>query len=106
MFELSASDIIHWNLVLSGLLFAIGLAGFFAKSNAIAAFMCVELMLNAANLALATFGFMLGNTTGAIIVLFVITLAAAEAGIGLAIFIALSRRSKSIEFGDAASMRG
>jgi NADH-quinone oxidoreductase subunit K len=104
--NLEPIDLIHWNLVLSGLLFAIGLAGFFAKSNAIAAFMCVELMLNAANLALATFGYMLGSATGAIIVLFVITLAAAEAGVGLAIFIAMSRRRKSVEFEDAASMRG
>jgi NADH-quinone oxidoreductase subunit K len=101
-----SETIVNWNLLLSALLFVIGLIGFFAKSNAIAAFMCVELMLNAANVAIATFGFMLGGPTGQILVLFVITLAAAEAGIGLAIFIAMSRQRKSIEMADVATLRG
>jgi len=97
--------IVNANLLLAGLLFLIGLVGFFVKSNAISMLMCVELMLNAANLALATFGYMLGTTTGAILIAFVITLAAAEAGVGLAIFIALSRNRHTLAVGDFTELR-
>lgn len=79
------------NLILSILLFTIGILGVMWKRNAISLFMSVELMLNAANLAFVTFAFQHGILAGGILVLFIMTVAAAEAGVGLAIFIALYR---------------
>lgn len=88
---------VQGNLFLAAALFCIGIIGFFLKQNAISLFMCIELMINAANLVFATFALMHGHLTGAIAVLFVITVAAAEAGVGLAIFIAMSRTQEGID---------
>lgn len=79
------------NLILSLFLFTVGILGVMWKRNAISLFMSVELMLNAANLAFVTFAFQHGIIDGGILVLFIMTVAAAEAGVGLAIFIALFR---------------
>jgi NADH-quinone oxidoreductase subunit K len=78
-------------LVLSGVLFALGAAGVLLRRGAISILMCVELMLNAANLAFITFSRLRGGPEAQIYVFFVMTLAAAEAAAGLAIVIALFR---------------
>jgi NADH-quinone oxidoreductase subunit K len=94
------------NLALAAAIFAIGLLGVLWKRNAIAVFMCVELMLNAANLAFATFARATGLIDGGILLLFVMTVAAAEAGVGLAIFIGLFRTRRSIEVDEITALNG
>ncbi len=83
-------------LALSAVLFIIGAAGVLARRNAIIVFMSLELMLNSVNLTLIAFSVQLGNATGQMLVFFVMTVAAAEAAVGLAIVIALFRRKKSV----------
>ena len=84
-------------LALSAILFTIGTAGVLMRRNAIVIFMCVELMLNSVNLTLIAFSQFLGNQNGQILVFFVMTVAAAEAAVGLAIVIALFRNKEVIE---------
>ena len=83
-------------LVLSGILFAIGAAGVFLRRNLITILLSIEIMLNAVNLTFVAFGRALGSAEGQIIVFFVITVAAAEAAVGLAIIIALFRHHESL----------
>ncbi len=83
-------------LILSAILFIIGAAGVLARRNAIIVFMSIELMLNSANLSLVAFSMYLGNTTGQMLVFIVMTVAAAEAAVGLAIVIALFRQKKTV----------
>lgn len=94
------------NMVLSILLFTIGILGVMWKRNAISLFMSVELMLNAANLAFVSFAFQMGLLTGGILVLFIMTVAAAEAGVGLAIFIALFRARHHIRVDEHDMLHG
>jgi len=82
---------IEYYLVLSAFMFITGVAGVLTRRNAIVVFMSVELMLNSANLTLVTFSSYLGNPIGQLFVFFVMTVAAAEAAVGLAIIIALFR---------------
>ena len=84
-------------LALSAILFTIGTAGVLMRRNAIVIFMCVELMLNSVNLTLIAFSQFLGNQNGQILVFFVMTVAAAEAAVGLAIVIAMFRNKEVIE---------
>ena len=86
-------------IVLSAILFTIGTIGFMVRRNAIVAFMCVELMLNAANLSLVAFSRMHGALDGQIAAFFVMVVAAAEVVIGLAIIITIfrTRRSASVD---------
>ena len=86
-------------LVLSALLFGIGAVGFLVRRNAIVVFMCVELMLNASNLALVTFSRVNGNLDGQVAAFFVMVVAAAEVVVGLAIIMSIfrSRRSASVD---------
>lgn len=86
-------------LVLSALLFGIGAVGVLTRRNAIVVFMCVELMLNATNLALVTFSRMHGNLQGMVMAFFVMVVAAAEVVVGLAIIMSIfrSRRSDSVD---------
>lgn len=84
-------------LVLSALLFAIGTAGVFLRRNLITVLLSIEVMLNAANLSLVAFGRELGTVDGQVIVFFVITVAAAEAAVGLALVIALFRLRESLD---------
>jgi NADH-quinone oxidoreductase subunit K len=81
----------NWYVVLAAILFAIGLAGVVSKRNALVVFMCVELMLNAANLTFLAFARQTGNIGGHAIAFFVMAVAAAEAAVGLAIVIAVFR---------------
>ena len=84
-------------LVVGTLLFAIGLAGALLKRNALSIFLSIELMMNAVNLLFLTYARMRGDATGQMVVFFVIAVAAAEASIGLAIFVALFRTRQSID---------
>jgi NADH-quinone oxidoreductase subunit K len=83
-------------LVLSAVLFAIGAAGVFVRKNLITILLSIEIMLNAVNLTFVAFGRALGAADGQIIVFFVMTVAAAEAAVGLAIVIALFRHRQSL----------
>ena len=86
-------------LVLSALLFSIGAIGVVLRRNAIVVFMCVELMLNAANLAFVTFARLLGNLDGPVVAFFTMVVAACEVVVGLAIIVTIfrSRRSASVD---------
>jgi NADH-quinone oxidoreductase subunit K len=83
-------------LILSAILFSIGVVGFLVRRNTIVIFMSVELMLNAANLAFLAFSRFLNSMDGQIIVIFVIAVAAAEAAVGLAIIMAMYRTKKIV----------
>jgi NADH-quinone oxidoreductase subunit K len=87
-------------LLLSAITFVIGVVGVLARRNAIIVFMSVELMLNSVNLSLVAFSAFLGDVTGQILVFFVMTVAAAEAAIGLAIIIALFRNKQTVNLED------
>jgi len=84
-------------LVLSAILFAIGTAGVFVRCNLITILLSIEIMLNAVNLTFVAFGRAFGAPEGQIIVFFVMTVAAAEAAVGLAIVIGLFRHRESID---------
>ena len=92
-------------LALSVILFVLGAAGFVLRRNIITIFMCIELMLNAVNLAFIGFSRQLGNLDGQIFVFFVIVVAASEAAVGLAIIIALYRNRNSLNIDDLDSMK-
>ena len=83
-------------LVLSGILFAIGTAGVFLRRNLITILLSIEIMLNAVNLTFVAVGRYLGTVDGQIIVFFVMTVAAAEAAVGLALVIALFRHRETL----------
>jgi NADH-quinone oxidoreductase subunit K len=83
-------------LVLSGILFTIGVAGVFLRRNLITMLLSIEVMLNAVNLSFVAFGHFIGSPHGQIIVFFVITVAAAEAAVGLALVIALFRHTETL----------
>ncbi|MDT0267599.1 NADH-quinone oxidoreductase subunit NuoK [Streptomyces sp. DSM 44915] len=92
-------------LYLSALLFTLGACGVLLRRNAIVVFMCVELMLNAANLALVTFSRMHGNLDGQILAFFVMVVAAAEVVVGLAIIVTVYRSRHSASVDDASLMK-
>lgn len=91
---------IHSYLILSAILFMIGVVGVLVRRNAIIVFMSIELMLNSVNLTLVAFSAYLGDTTGQMLVFFVMTVAAAEAAVGLAIVIALFRNKQTVNIDD------
>lgn len=94
-------------LVLSGVLFAIAVAGIFInRKNLILLLMCMELLLLSANMNFVAFSRYLGNIDGQVFVFFVLTVAAAEAAIGLAILVVLFRLRKSINVADISSLKG
>ena len=93
-------------LVLSALLFAIGAFGLLVRRNPLVMLMCVELMLNAVNLTFVTFGAMLGDVAGQVVVLFVLVVAAAEVVVGLGIIVAISRRRPGATADDIRALRG
>jgi NADH-quinone oxidoreductase subunit K len=84
-------------LMLSLILFVIGVVGVFLRRNVITVFMCVELMLNAVNLAFVAFSRQMGTLDGQVLVFFVMTVAAAEAAVGLAIIIAIHRHKDTLD---------
>lgn len=96
---------IDWFLVLSALLFSIGVIGVLIRKNAIVIFMCVELMLNAVNLSLVSFSSHYGDIDGQVLVFFSLAVAAAEAVVGLAIIIAIFRNNLSVDISDVNLLR-
>ena len=96
---------INWFLALSAVLFTIGVIGVLVRRNAIVIFMSVELMLNAVNLSLLSFSSFHGNIEGIILVFFSLSVAAAEAVVGLAIIIAIFRNNKTIDVGKINLLR-
>ncbi len=96
---------LHSYLLLSAILFSIGTVGVLVRRNAIVIFMCVELMLNSVNLTFIAFSKYLGNIDGQIFVFFVMTVAAAEAAVGLALMIAFYKNRESIDVEDLNLMK-
>ena len=93
-------------VMLSTVLFVLGAMGVLLRRNAILVFMSVELMLNAANLALVAFARQWGNIDGHLFVFFVITVAAAEVAVGLALIVAIFRTKQSINIDDLHQLEG
>lgn len=96
---------LNWVLALSAILFSLGALGVLIKRNIIVMFMSIELMLNAANIALVAFSRAHGNLDGQIIVFFTMTLAAAEVAVGLAIIVALFRIKRTIDVDRATLLK-
>ena len=92
-------------LVLSAILFALGTFGVLTRRNAIVIFMCIELMLNAVNLTFIALSRHLGNMDGQVFVFFVMTVAAAEAAVGLALIITFFRNKDTIEVDDISLLK-
>jgi NADH-quinone oxidoreductase subunit K len=92
-------------LVVSGLLFCLGLLGVITRRNLLVVYMALELMLNAANLALVAFSRFNHNLNGQVMVFFIITVAAAEVAVGLALIVALYRKRRTAHVEDIASLR-
>ena len=95
-----------WYLVLSGLLFTIGVAGVLIRRNAIVLFMCVELMLNSVNLSFIAFSKLNGDLNGQILSFFVMVVAAAEVVVGLGILVAIFRKRSSTSVDDVNLLKG
>ena len=93
------------SLAISAVLFTIGVIGVLVRRNAIIVFMCIELMLNAVNLAFIAFG-QLHGVSGQIMVFFVMTVAAAEAAVGLAIILAIFRHRQTVDLQNINLLRG
>jgi NADH-quinone oxidoreductase subunit K len=92
-------------VVLSAILFTIGALGVLLRRNAIVVFMCVELMLNAGNLAFVSFARQWGNLDGQIVAFFVMVVAAAEVVVGLAILVTIFRTRRSASVDDASLLK-
>tara|TARA_Y100000588_G_scaffold328368_1_gene363879 strand:- start:282 stop:587 length:306 start_codon:yes stop_codon:yes gene_type:complete len=92
-------------LMVSGALFAIGLLGVIVRRNLLILYMSLELMLNAANVALVAMSRFNGNLDGQVMVFFIITVAAAEVAVGLALIVALYRKRQTAEVADLATMK-
>jgi NADH-quinone oxidoreductase subunit K len=93
-------------LILSAVLFTIGVVGFCVRKNPLVMFMSVEIMLNAANLAFVAFSRYLNAIDGQVIVFFIMTVAAAEVVVGLAIIVAIFRSRASIDVDEVSALRG
>jgi NADH-quinone oxidoreductase subunit K len=92
-------------MALSAVIFAIGVAGVLVRRNILVMFMSIELMLNAVNLAFIALGRRLGSMDGQVIVFFVMTVAAAEAAVGLAIIISVFRNRQTVNADDLTLLR-
>jgi NADH-quinone oxidoreductase subunit K len=92
-------------LIVSALLFSLGLLGVITRSNLLVMYMSLELMLNAANLALVAFSRFHNDLNGQVMVFFIITVAAAEVSVGLALIVALYRKRQTAQVEDLTSMK-
>lgn len=97
---------LEWYLGLSALLFTVGVVGVLIRRNAIIIFMCIELMLNAANLAFVAISRELGDPSGQVFVFFVMTVAAAEVAIGLAIIVSVFKHRETVNVDEVDSLKG
>ena len=105
--SLAALDITpNYYLVVGALLFTIGAVGLLLRRNVLVMFMCVELMLNAANLTFVTFARALDDIGGQVIVFFTLVVAAAEVAVGLAIIVAIFRRRHHVTADDLNALEG
>jgi NADH:ubiquinone oxidoreductase subunit K len=93
-------------LLLGAILFCIGVYGVVARKNTVLVLMSIELILNAVNINLLAFGAMHGDISGAVFALFIIAVAAAEVGVGLAMVLIIYRNRSSVDLDDVDSMRG
>jgi len=93
-------------LILSAVLFSIGVVGVLVRKNPLVIFMSIEMMLNAANLAFVTYSYSLGKVGGQVLAFFVMTMAAAEVVVGLAIISSIFRIRASIDVDDVSSLKG
>jgi NADH-quinone oxidoreductase subunit K len=96
---------LEYYLYVSAIMFSIGTVGVLTRRNAIVIFMCVEMMLNAVNLTFVAFSRYLGNIDGQVFVFFIMTVAAAEAAVGLALMIAFYSNRESIDVEDVNLMK-
>ncbi len=96
---------LHHYLVVSGLLFCLGLLGVLARRNLLVVYMSLELMLNAANLALVAFSHFNNQLNGQVMVFFIITVAAAEVAVGLALIVAIYRKRQTAHVEDLSSLK-
>lgn len=96
---------LSWYLALSAILFTIGVAGVIIKRNVITIFMCIELMLNSVNLTFVAFASFYQDVTGQLFVFIVMTVAAAEAAVGLGIILAIFRNRESLDVDDASVLK-
>lgn len=97
---------IHYYIFLATILFGIGAVGVLTRRNSIILLMCIELMLNAANLLLVAFSSYFGKADGQIFVFFIMVVAAAEATVGLSILVMAYRNSRSIDVGIFNKLKG
>jgi NADH-quinone oxidoreductase subunit K len=95
-----------WYLILSAILFGIGIFGVLVRRNVLVMFMCIELMLNAANLSLVTFSRTLNDVGGQADVFFILVVAAAEVVVGLGIVVTIFRRRATANADEISSMKG
>ena len=93
-------------LVLAATLFVVGAVGLLVRKNTLVMFMCIELMLNAANLSFVAYAKALNDISGQVIVFFTLVVAAAEVAVGLAIIIAIFRRRQSVDADDVDLLKG
>lgn len=96
---------LSWYLVLSAVLFAIGIAGFIYRRNIITIFMSIELMLNAVNLSFIAFAWQFRAVDGQIFAFFVMVVAAAEAAVGLAIILTIFKNRRTLQIDEVSSMK-
>src|SRR5471030_2652437 len=95
-----------WYLTLAAILFTIGTVGLLVRRNVLVMFMCIELMLNAANLTFVSFSRALNDIGGQVIVFFTLVVAAAEVAVGLAIIVAIFRRRHHVTADDLNALEG
>jgi len=96
---------ISWYLVLSAILFAIGVSGFLFRRNIITVFMCIELMLNAVNLSFIAFAHQHKQVSGQLFTFFVMVVAAAEAAVGLAIILTVFKNRSTLNIDDVDTLK-
>jgi NADH-quinone oxidoreductase subunit K len=96
---------ISWYLILSAILFSLGVAGFLFRRNIITVFMCIELMLNAVNLSFVAFSNKHQQVTGHIFTFFVMVVAAAEAAVGLAIILTVFKNRETLSIDEVSSLK-
>ena len=97
---------LSWYIILSGIIFGIGIFGFLARRSIIIMFMSIELMLNGVNISLIAFSHYLQSLTGQVLAFFIIVVAAAEAVVGLAIVISLFRNKSTTDINDVTTLKG
>jgi len=97
---------LSWYLVVSALIFCIGAGGVLVRRNPLVILLCLELMLNAANLALIAFARMWGNADGQIFALIVLVVAACEVTVGLGMIVAIFRRSLPVDVDELRELQG